>query len=80
MVFSASEFDNHETVACCSDAESGLRAIIALHSTRAGPAMGGCRIAPYVDFNAALTDVLRLSKGMSYKNIMAGLPYGGGKP
>lgn len=79
MVFSASEFDNHETVAFCSDAESGLRAIIALHSTRAGPAMGGCRIAPYVDFNAALTDVLRLSKGMSYKNIMASLPYGGGE-
>ena len=41
--------------------------------------MGGCRIAPYVDFNAALTDVLRLFKGMSNKNIMAGLPYGGGK-
>jgi leucine dehydrogenase len=79
MVFSASEFDSYETVTFCSDAESGLCAIIALHSTGAGPAMGGCRIAPYVDLNAALTDVLRLSKGMSYKNVTAGLPYGGGK-
>ncbi|GGE20188.1 leucine dehydrogenase [Aureimonas endophytica] len=73
------EFDAHELVATCFDARSGLNAIIAVHDTSAGPAMGGCRIAPYQDMDAALTDVLRLSRGMTYKNIMAGLPYGGGK-
>jgi leucine dehydrogenase len=79
MAFNNTEFSDHEVVAFCSDPDSSLRAIIALHSTRAGPAMGGCRIADYADTDAALTDVLRLSKGMSYKNIMANLPYGGGK-
>jgi leucine dehydrogenase len=79
MIHTHKEFDSHETVAVCTDQESGLKAIIAVHDTNAGPAMGGCRIVPYPEFEQALTDVLRLSKGMTYKNIMAGLPYGGGK-
>jgi leucine dehydrogenase len=73
------EFDNHELVAFCNDAEAGLSAIIAIHNTTAGPAMGGCRMMRYGTYNEALADVLRLSKGMTYKNIMAGLPYGEGK-
>lgn len=73
------EFDGHEMIMFCHDESSGLRAIIAIHDSSAGPAMGGCRMAPYASQDAALTDVLRLSKGMSYKNIMAGLPHGGAK-
>lgn len=73
------EFDTHETVAFCRDAASGLRAIIAVHDTRLGPALGGCRMLPYASEAEALTDVLRLSRGMSYKNALAGLPLGGGK-
>ncbi len=79
MIFDHPEFDSHEAIVFCHHAPSGLDAIIALHNTAAGPAMGGCRMVPYPSQHAALTDVLRLSKGMSYKNIMAGLPYGGGK-
>jgi leucine dehydrogenase len=79
MVVDHPEYDDHELVAVCRNAESGLTAIIALHDTSAGPAMGGCRVARYPALDDALTDVLRLSKGMTYKNIMAGLPYGGGK-
>ncbi len=73
------EFDNHELVAFCCDAGTGLLAIIAIHDTSAGPAAGGCRIMRYATFADALADVLRLSKGMTYKAIMAGLPLGGGK-
>ena len=79
MVFDNLEFDGHEAVLFCHDRPSGLRAIISIHNTNVGPAMGGCRMAAYTSENEALTDVLRLSKGMSYKNIMAGLPFGGGK-
>ncbi|MBV8909419.1 MAG: Glu/Leu/Phe/Val dehydrogenase, partial [Gammaproteobacteria bacterium] len=61
------------------DAASGLNAIIALHSTALGPAAGGCRIWPYASITDAVADVLRLSRGMSYKNAMAGLALGGGK-
>jgi leucine dehydrogenase len=61
------------------DASTGLRAIIALHSTVRGPAFGGCRMWPYASEAAALTDVLRLSRGMSYKAAILDLPYGGGK-
>jgi leucine dehydrogenase len=73
------EFDDHEAVVFCRDPRSGLRAIIAIHDTHAGPAMGGTRMASYSSEADAITDVLRLSRGMSFKNIMAGLPHGGGK-
>jgi leucine dehydrogenase len=79
MVITNTEFSDHELVAFCRDARTGLTAIIALHDTSAGPAMGGCRMVDYAAEDDALTDVLRLSRGMSYKNIMAGLPFGGGK-
>lgn len=72
-------FDDHERVIFCRDAETGLKTIIALHSTALGPAAGGCRLWPYESDDAALHDVLRLSQGMSYKNAMAGLDFGGGK-
>lgn len=77
--FEHPEFDNHERVVFCRDAQSDLFAIIALHNTSLGPAAGGCRMYPYASVNDALTDVLRLSRGMSYKNAMAGLALGGGK-
>jgi len=72
-------FDDHERVVFCSDKATGLKAIIAIHSTAMGPAAGGCRLWGYESDDAALTDVLRLSQGMSYKNAMAGLKFGGGK-
>ena len=72
-------FDNHEGVHWFEDAASGLRAIIAIHSTHLGPAAGGCRVWRYASDEAALGDALRLSQGMSYKNAMAGLLAGGGK-
>ncbi|HTQ15474.1 MAG TPA: Glu/Leu/Phe/Val dehydrogenase dimerization domain-containing protein [Rhizomicrobium sp.] len=78
-VFEAPDFDHHETVAFFDDRTSGLRAIIAIHSTALGPACGGTRMYAYPSTAAALTDVLRLSRGMSYKNAIAGLPLGGGK-
>lgn len=78
-VFNHPEFDQHEQVVYCSDQETGLKAIIAVHSTALGPAVGGCRLWDYVSDDEALIDVLRLSRGMTYKNAMAGLPLGGGK-
>ena len=77
-VFTHPEFD-HEQVLFCHDPEIGLKGIIAIHSTALGPAAGGCRMHPYASADDALTDVLRLSKGMSFKNSVAGLPLGGGK-
>ena len=77
--FDHPEFDNHEQVLFCSDKKSGLKAIIAVHNTRLGPAIGGCRMWPYQNSDEALTDALRLSKGMTYKNALAGLAHGGGK-
>jgi leucine dehydrogenase len=79
MIFESVEFDDHEQVVFARDAASGLSAIIAIHSTALGAAAGGCRILPYKDDQAALTDVLRLSRAMTLKNAMAGLPLGGGK-
>lgn len=73
------EFDQHESVHYFADARSGLKAIIAIHSTVLGPAAGGCRLWRYADEAEALTDALRLSRGMTYKTAMAGLPFGGGK-
>ncbi|MEI9994492.1 MAG: Glu/Leu/Phe/Val dehydrogenase dimerization domain-containing protein [Rhizomicrobium sp.] len=78
-VFDSADFDHHETVAFFDDKQTGLRAIIAIHSTALGPACGGTRMYPYASGDAALTDALRLSKGMSYKNAIADLPLGGGK-
>ena len=77
--FDLADFDDHEQVVYCSDAESGLKAIIAVHNTKLGPAVGGCRLWDYVSDEEALIDALRLSKGMTYKNAMAGLKMGGGK-
>jgi leucine dehydrogenase len=78
-VFDHPDFDAHEQVLFTSDPETGLRAIIAIHDTTLGPALGGCRIRDYPSEDEALTDVLRLSRGMSYKAALAGLPLGGGK-
>ncbi len=73
------DFDAHEELHFVTDERSGLRAIIAIHSTHLGPAAGGARFWHYADDAEALTDALRLSRGMSYKNAMASLPLGGGK-
>ncbi|MBC2777949.1 Glu/Leu/Phe/Val family dehydrogenase [Parasphingopyxis marina] len=73
------DFDDHESVHLFRDPESGLSAIIAIHSTHLGPAAGGVRFWHYQDSTLAITDALRLSRGMSFKNAMAGLPMGGGK-
>jgi leucine dehydrogenase len=78
-VFSNPAFDHHEHVAFCEDTATGLRAIIAVHNTQLGAAVGGCRMYAYPDEEAALFDVLRLSRGMTYKSALAGLPFGGGK-
>ena len=78
-VLSNKHFDDHEEVVFCHDRESGLNAIIAIHNTARGPAMGGCRMWNYASEGEALTDVLRLSRGMTYKSALAGLPFGGGK-
>jgi len=78
-VFEHPEFDQHESVHFFHDADTGLQTIIAIHSTALGPAAGGCRRWQYVDSAAALTDALRLSRGMTYKNAVAGLNFGGGK-
>jgi len=73
------DFDAHEELHFVTDEKCGLKAIIAIHSTHLGPAAGGARLWHYAKDDDALTDALRLSRGMSYKNAMAGLPLGGGK-
>ncbi|HLA30637.1 MAG TPA: Glu/Leu/Phe/Val dehydrogenase dimerization domain-containing protein [Pseudomonas sp.] len=78
-VFSHIEFDHHEQVVFGHDQASGLKAIIAIHNSKLGPALGGCRMWPYANDEEALRDVLRLSRGMSYKSALAQLPLGGGK-
>lgn len=78
-VFSAAAGAGHEQVVFCHDRETGLRAIIAIYSTALGPALGGTRFYPYASEDAALADVLNLSRGMAYKNALAGLDFGGGK-
>ena len=72
-------FDGHEDVVFVGDETLGFAGIVAIHSTAIGPAAGGCRIWNYASEDDALTDALRLSRGMSYKNAMAELPLGGGK-
>lgn len=78
-VWDMPDFDDHEGVHLFRDPKAGLTAVIAVHSTAIGPGAGGVRFWHYSDRNAAITDALRLSRGMSYKNAMAGLPMGGGK-
>ena len=78
-VFNHAEFDNHESLHYFHDEKSGLQAIVAVHSTALGPAAGGTRRWVYNNDADALTDVLRLSRGMTYKNAVAGLKFGGGK-
>jgi leucine dehydrogenase len=73
------DFDDHEIVHFVTDRESGLRLVIAVHSTALGPGAGGVRFWPYGEAGDAVRDALRLSRGMSFKNAMAGLPLGGGK-
>jgi leucine dehydrogenase len=77
--WSLPDFDAHEGVHLFEDRASGLRAVIAIHSTHLGPSSGGVRFWHYAREEDAITDALRLSRGMSYKNAMAGLPVGGGK-
>ena len=69
----------HERVLLVSDEPTGMQTILAVHSTARGPAFGGCRFWDYSDHASALTDALRLSQGMSLKNALADLPFGGGK-
>lgn len=77
--FSAADFSEHEQVVFVNEPAVGLRAIIAIHNTGRGPAFGGCRMWPYASENEAVRDVLRLSRGMTYKAAVTGLPFGGGK-
>ena len=69
----------HQQVVFCNDPTTGLKAIIAIHNTTLGPALGGCRMRPYRTMDEALEDVLRLSKGMTYKCAAADVDFGGGK-
>jgi leucine dehydrogenase len=78
-IFTHPDFDGHEEVVFSQNGRHGLKSIIAIHDTTLGPALGGCRIWDYETEGAALSDVLRLSRGMSYKAALAGLPLGGGK-
>ena len=79
MIFKKIESDQFEQVIFCNDPRVGLKAIIAMHSTVLGPAVGGCRMWNYASEEEAVTDVLRLSKGMTYKASISGLEWGGGK-
>ncbi|MEU7428442.1 Glu/Leu/Phe/Val dehydrogenase dimerization domain-containing protein [Streptomyces sp. NPDC040750] len=74
-----SDQGGHEQVVLCQDRATGLKAVIAIHSTALGPALGGTRFYPYATEAAAIADALNLARGMSYKNAMAGLDHGGGK-
>jgi leucine dehydrogenase len=79
MVFAHPSFAGHEAVVHAHDPATGLRAVIAVHDTTLGPALGGCRMHAYPSEDAALDDVLRLSRAMTRKNALAGLALGGGK-
>src|SRR5580692_1545984 len=78
-LFNTMESLGHEQVVCCYDKSSGYRGVIAIHDTTLGPALGGCRFWNYSSDEEAITDALRLSRGMTYKNAVAGLNLGGGK-
>ncbi len=79
MIFETLDTYGHEQVVFCHNKDAGLKAIIAIHNTVLGPALGGTRMWPYKSEDEALKDVLRLSRGMTYKNAVAGLNIGGGK-
>ena len=79
LIQSLPDFENHEEVLFAQDEETGLQALIAVHNLSRGPGTGGTRLWRYDQFESAATDVLRLSAGMTYKNAMAELPFGGGK-
>lgn len=72
-------YDGHEHIWLGEDEARGLTAIVSIHNTALGPALGGTRVWPHATFEAALTDVLRLSRGMTFKSAIAGMPFGGGK-
>ncbi|MDR6967554.1 leucine dehydrogenase [Flavobacterium arsenatis] len=78
-VFGQVSFDNHEQIVFCNDKDTGLKAIIGIHNTVLGPALGGTRMWKYANEWEALNDVLRLSRGMTYKSAITGLNLGGGK-
>src|SRR5690606_39598052 len=78
-VFQKLSMFEHEQVVYCNNPDVGLKAIIAIHDTTLGPALGGTRLWPYASEEEALVDVLRLSRGMTYKNAISGLHLGGGK-
>lgn len=78
-VFGQVSFDNHEQIVFCNDKDTGLKAIIGIHNTVLGPALGGTRMWKYTNEWEALNDVLRLSRGMTYKSAVSGLNLGGGK-
>ncbi len=78
-VFGQLSFDNHEQIVFCNDKDTGLKAIIGIHNTTLGPALGGTRMWNYANEWEALNDVLRLSRGMTYKSAITGLNLGGGK-
>ncbi|MFT6556576.1 Leu/Phe/Val dehydrogenase [Sneathiella sp.] len=78
-VFASKGYDDHEAVLFYNDTTSGLKAIIAVHDTTLGPSLGGTRMWPYASDDEALEDVLRLSRGMTFKSALAGLNLGGGK-
>ncbi len=78
-VYGQLSFDNHEQIVFCNDKDTGLRAIIGIHNTVLGPALGGTRMWDYESEWAALNDVLRLSRGMTFKSAITGLNLGGGK-
>ncbi|MDP6812136.1 MAG: Glu/Leu/Phe/Val dehydrogenase dimerization domain-containing protein [Alphaproteobacteria bacterium] len=78
-VFEAPDYDGHEQVVFVNEPAAGLRAIIAIHNTNQGPALGGCRMWPYASEAEAVRDVLRLARGMTYKAAMAKVKLGGGK-
>lgn len=79
FVFNNPSFENHEMIVFCQDKDTGLKAIIAVHDTTLGPALGGTRMWSYKSESEALNDVLRLSRGMTYKAAISGLQLGGGK-
>ena len=78
-VFGQVSFNDHEQIVFCNDKDTGLKAIIGIHNTVLGPALGGTRMWKYTNEWEALNDVLRLSRGMTYKSAISGLNLGGGK-
>src|SRR5208283_5002424 len=78
-VFEQMQLPGHEQVVFCQDSHTGLNAIIAIHNTTLGPALGGTRLWNYTTHQDAMTDALRLSRGMTYKAAISGLNLGGGK-